>query len=117
MNRVQKNSKADTKPKIGQITGNKPINIRHEFIDLVLQQYPDNNIWNSEAIKELIFWLLDQGWIDDFRAKKAVIKYYYTHQLKVNQGKVGESVLDAAIAFDVTEHYVKQIIYKCNDIK
>lgn len=66
--------------------------------------------------KEIVKTIANNGWFGYFAIKRAVIKAYFNHQRKLGWS-VTDSIRDAAVAYDVSESYVKNLVYKYTDIK
>jgi len=66
---------------------------------------------------EIFSKMFDNGLIDRERVLKGCINHYYDFKLKENECNVKNTVLDAAIEFDVSCRTVQNTIYKFRNIR
>jgi hypothetical protein len=69
------------------------------------------------TIVNVVRFLFDMGWIDPTRVRRAIIKDFYFQMLKHNKGNAHESRLDVQANYDVSEGYIKDILYRFRAIK
>ena len=84
-----------------------------EFIDLVDQRRDRHN---ELTTREIIKTMEHNGWLGFFAMKREVIKAYYYNQLKLGWS-AKDARMDAAVAYGVTESYVRDLVYKHTVIK
>ena len=80
------------------------VDIRKEIANQVEAEY-DGEL----TIRDVVLWLWDNGLIDKKGARNALIKEFFTTQLKTQN--VTESVLDCSVNFDISIDSVKKIVY------
>jgi len=86
------------------------IDLEKEFVDLCDNEFGYNN--TRDIIKELF----NRNWLCIRRIRWILVKNYYYFRLKDNGGNAKEARLDVAVAYNVSEDYVKTVIYKHRDI-
>ncbi len=90
------------------------VNIRDELAAMVQRRWDRHQ---EVTVQGVVRFMYDMGWIEPVRARKAVIKDFYYQMLKHNRGNHQESRLDVQANYDVSDGYIRYVLYEQQGIK